>query len=78
LTAASQADLTLAQKAPEAAKRLDDDDVAVLFGIEMAVEAPRAAAETKAPLWEKAKPTAKKRPKRGSDKKVVRKGSARA
>ena len=68
LTAASQADLTLAQKAPEAAKRLDDNDVAALFGIEMAVGAPRAAAETKAPLREKAKPTAKKRPKRGSAK----------
>ena len=78
LTAASQADLTLAQKAPEAAKRLGDDDVAALFGIEMAVEAPRAAAETKAPLPAKAKPTAKKRPKRGSAMKSARKGSARA
>src|SRR5215472_6463726 len=78
LTAASQADLTLAQKAPEAAKRLGDDDVAALFGIGMAVEAPRGAAEAKAPLPAKAKPTAKKRPKRGSAMKSARKGSARA
>ena len=76
LTAASQADLTLAQKAPEAAKRLDDDDVAALFGIEMAVEAPRGAVEAKAPRPAKAKPTAKKRPKRGSAKKAARKASA--
>ena len=76
LTAASQSDLTLAQRAPEAAKRLDDDDVAALFGIEMAVEAPRAAAEAKAPRPAKAKPTAEKRPKRGSAKKAARKGSA--
>jgi uncharacterized Zn finger protein len=71
LTAASQANLTLAQKAPEAAKRLDDDDVAVLFGIEMAVEA-------KAPQPAEPKPTAKKRPKRGNAKKSARKHSARA
>ena len=70
LTAASQADLTLAQKAPEAAKRLDDDDVAALFGIEMAVEAAEAKVLRPA--------KAKKRPKRGSAEKAARKGSVRA
>jgi uncharacterized Zn finger protein len=74
LIAASQADLTLAQRAPEAAKRLDDDDVAALFGIEMAVE----AAEAKALRPAKAKATAKKRPKRASARKAARKGSVRA
>jgi uncharacterized Zn finger protein len=82
LIAASQADLTLAQKAPEAAKRLDDDDVAALFGIEMAAaaEAPEAPAAPKAKASRQAaaKPASGKRPRSGRAKKPARKGQGRA
>jgi uncharacterized Zn finger protein len=74
LIAASEADLTLAQDAPGGANRLDDDDVAALFGIEMAAEMPQAAAAAAAPAARPARPVrrAKAKPapaKRASAKK---------
>jgi uncharacterized Zn finger protein len=90
LIAASHADLTLAQKAPEAANRLDDSDVAALFGIEMAgaVDRPGAPAAPKAKPARKAKakparkvkakPARKKRPKASAARKPAPQRSRRA
>ena len=67
LIAAPPADLTLAGAQPEAAKILDDSDVAALFGIEM--DAPPPAARAKpAP---KAKPRPKAKPKPRAKKRAV-------
>jgi uncharacterized Zn finger protein len=61
LIAAPPADLTLAGPQPEAAKILDDSDVAALFGIEM--DAPPPAARAKPAPKAKPRPKAKPKPR---------------
>lgn len=80
LITASQSGLTLGHAGPDATKRLDDGDVAALFGIEMAAagEAPVVPATAKPPRQAKARKAPKKHPKRSRAKKAARRGLRRA